>query len=110
MAHFEDHCSDCELILGNRHEEVNHWIDELFRQFGPSHRKFRHHEDGVNQAQRKFGGDAWKAAVVHIVRDCGYVPKETDYLQPSGLRSTSPAMNFADRVMHELVRLKDIYS
>jgi hypothetical protein len=31
MAHFNDHCRDCERMLGDKHENVNHWMDELFR-------------------------------------------------------------------------------
>ena|SRR5208337_3335826 len=79
MAHFEQHCRDCELILGERHESVNRWIDELFRQFGPRHRPYRHHWRGVRDAKEKFGEEGAKAAIVHIVRDCGDVPTARSY-------------------------------
>jgi hypothetical protein len=79
MAHFEQHCRDCELILGDRHEDVNRWIDELFRQFGADHRGYRHHWRGVQEAKRLFGEGGAKAAIVHIVRDCGDVPTARSY-------------------------------
>jgi hypothetical protein len=79
MAKSEEHCRDCERILGNKHEDVNRWMDELFRQYGPKHRKHRHCWAGVREAQRLFGDEGAKAAIVHIVRDCGSVPRQRDY-------------------------------
>ena len=79
MAKFEDHCRDCERILGNRYEDVNHWMDALFRQYGPAHRKHRHCWYGVGEAKRLFGAEGAKAAIVHIVRDCGGVPDRRTY-------------------------------
>lgn len=79
MAHFEQHCRDCKAILGNRHEDVNKWLDALFWKKGAGHRRYRHHSNGVRQAKELFGVEGAKAAVVHIVRDCGQVPRERDY-------------------------------
>ena len=79
MAKFEDHCRDCERILGNRCEEVNHWMDELFRQYGPKHRRHRHCWRGVREAKKLWGELGAKAAIVHIVRDCGGVPDQRTY-------------------------------
>jgi hypothetical protein len=79
MATFDQHCRDCERLLGDRHETVNHWMDEFFRKFGPHHRRFRHHWDGVREARVLFGDAGATAAIVHIVRDCGEVPKRRDY-------------------------------
>ena len=79
MAKHEDHCRDCELMLGDRHEEVNRWMDELFRKHGPNHRRHRHCWAGVREAKRLWGPDGARAAVVHIVRDCGAVPRARDY-------------------------------
>jgi len=81
MAHFDQHCRDCERLLGDRCENVNHWLDELFRTKGPKHRRVRHHWNGVWEAYRLFGDIGAKAAIVHIVRDCGAIPKERDYDQ-----------------------------
>lgn len=81
MAKFEEHCDDCMRLLGDRHPLVNRWIDELFKIHGPAHRRFRHCWDGVRQAEKLFGKEAAKAAIVHIIRDCGHVPKQRDYDQ-----------------------------
>jgi hypothetical protein len=79
MAKFDDHCRDCERILGNRCEEVNHWMDELFRQYGPKHRRHRHCWRGVREAKKLWGELGAKAAIIHIVRDCGGVPDQRTY-------------------------------
>jgi hypothetical protein len=79
MAKFEDHCRDCERILGSKCEDVNRWMDELFRQYGPRHRRHRHCWAGVRLALQLFGAVGAKAAVVHIVRDCGEVPSQRTY-------------------------------
>ena len=79
VAHFEQHCKDCEAILGARHEDVNRWLDCLFWKLGPRHRRARHHASGVKLAGEMFGPGGARAAVVHIVRDIGCVPGERDY-------------------------------
>ena len=79
MAKFDDHCRDCERLLGERYEHVNHWMDELFRQYGPRHRRHRHCWAGVREALRLYGEVGAKAAIVHIVRDCGAVPAQRTY-------------------------------
>lgn len=83
MAKYEDHCRDCERLLGSRHEAVNRWLDELFRQYGPKHRKHRHCWEGVRRAGLLFGSEGAKAAIVHIVRDCGAVPEQRTYDEQS---------------------------
>jgi hypothetical protein len=82
MASFEQHCRDCEAILGDRHEAVNGWLDSYFATLGSDHRRRSHHADGVREARELFGLEGAKAAVVHIVRDCGRVPQERDYDRP----------------------------
>jgi hypothetical protein len=80
MAHFKTHCLDCERLLNAPFENVNHWMDEGFRKYGPRHRFLRHHWDGVAEAAQRFGGlDAAEAAIVHIIRDCGHIPNVRDY-------------------------------
>src|SRR5208337_3226703 len=79
MAKYEDHCRDCERLLGDRHENVNRWMDELFRRYGPRHRRHRHCWHGVREAKRLFGEAGAKAAIAHIVRDCGAVPAQRAY-------------------------------
>lgn len=79
MAKFEDHCRDCERLLGSKHENVNRWMDELFRKYAANHRRHRHCWKGVREASHLFGPEGAKAAIVHIVRDCGAVPMQRDY-------------------------------
>ena len=81
MASFEEHCSDCERILGQRCENVNRWIDEEFKRFGPLHRFSRHHSRGVQDAELKFGPWGRKAALVHILKDCGHIPTARDWAE-----------------------------
>lgn len=66
-------------MLGNRHENVNRWMDELYKTFGPRHRRHRHCWKGVREARSIFGEQGAKAAIVHIVRDCGGVPSQRTY-------------------------------
>jgi hypothetical protein len=94
MAPLYQHMKDCERFLGAPYEEVNRWMDEFYATAGPKHRKFRHHWAGVHEAERLFGRDGAKAAIVHILRDCRNVPKAEDYdsgaADALGLRSAWP--------------------
>lgn len=75
MAIFEEHCKDCERLIGDRCEEVNLWMDLAFRVYGPRHRFDRHHWAGVDKAEELFGAIGRKAAIVHILKDCGHIPR-----------------------------------
>ncbi len=79
MASFKEHCQDCERLLSDRCEKVNSWLDEKFRQFGPLHRFARHHWRGVDEAGKLFGEIGRKAAIIHILKDCGWVPSARDW-------------------------------
>lgn len=79
MASFKEHCRDCERLLGDPCEAVNRWMDEMHSKFGPLHRHVRHHTRGIEEAERKFGLLGKKAAMVHILKDCGRIPKPRDY-------------------------------
>jgi hypothetical protein len=79
MASLSQHNSDCERFLGQSFENVNRWIDEYFTQYGPTHRKFRHHREGVEQARDLFGDRGSVAAAIHILRDCRHIPRKQDY-------------------------------
>lgn len=74
MAHFNDHCRDCMDLLGDRCENVNRWMDAEFKRFGPLHRFARHHTSGIAEAEELFGVLGRRAALVHILRDCGHIP------------------------------------
>jgi hypothetical protein len=79
MASLSQHNSDCERFLGESFESVNRWIDEYFVQYGPNHRKFRHHREGIEQARDLFGDRGAVAAAIHILRDCRHIPRKQDY-------------------------------
>jgi len=79
MASFEEHCQDCERLLGDRHEKVNMWMDAMFNRFGPLHRFVRHHTRGVREARGLFGFEGGQAATIHILKDCGYIPTPRDW-------------------------------
>lgn len=76
MPSLEQHCQECQEKLGNRFEEVNLWLDELFAAMGPKHRDVRHHQGGVEEVRKKWGDLAAEAAKLHIIADIGYVPTE----------------------------------
>ena len=81
MATFEEHCQDCEHLLGNRCEEVNRWLDKLFVKFQEKHRFARHHTRGIDEAQTLFGEIGRKAAMIHILKDCGHIPTGQDWAE-----------------------------
>ena len=68
---FEDHCKECINKLGKPYEEVHRWLDALAGQspWGMKHRKFRHHEEGLNIIEEMFGKEARRAGYLHIVSD-----------------------------------------
>ena len=74
MASFQDHCADCEAALGERFEEINLWLDELFITYGSGHRPIRHNAAAIERIRTKHGDKAAEAAKIHILRDCGAVP------------------------------------
>ena len=79
MAKFNEHCMDCEKILGEKCEDVNRWMDELYAKYAANHRRHRHCWKGVREAKHLWGERGMKAAIIHIVRDCGEVPNQRDY-------------------------------
>jgi len=79
MAKWEEHCEDCDRELGERFEEVNSWLDELFEFVGSDHRDIRHNEKGVEKVREMWGDRAAQAAEIHIRRDeHGGIPKVDD--------------------------------
>jgi hypothetical protein len=71
MATTEEHCRDCLRELAERFEFVHEWLDELQPEYGPMHRPFRHHTEGVERVRAKWGDRAARAAEIHIRRDTG---------------------------------------
>jgi len=82
MAYYEVHCADCKRELGEEFQEVNTWLDEYFKDFGPDHRPLRHHDVAIEKVREKWGDRAAQAAEIHIKRDShGKIPKfEEEFL------------------------------
>ena len=83
MAAFEDHCRECKQKLGDRYEEVNRRIDQFAHypdmEFLSRHRQFLHHEEGIEYFRMSLGEKAGEAAKLHVLRDCGHIPRAMDY-------------------------------
>lgn len=79
MASLAQHNNDCLKFLGEPFENVNRWVDEYFAQYGPTHRRFRHHREGIEEARALFGDRGATAAAIHILRDCRQIPQKKDY-------------------------------
>jgi hypothetical protein len=110
MASLAQHNSDCLKLLGESFENVNRWMDEYFNQYGPTHRKFRHHREGIEEARQLFGDRAAKAAAIHVLRDCRQIPRKQDYdlgyVDPLGLKrswSTAAYIKYSQEDFESLV-------
>ena len=83
MATFEEHCHECLTKLGDRCEEVNRRLDQFAHypdmEFLSRHRKFLHHVEGIEYFRRRYGKIGAEAARLHVLRDCGHIPKAQDY-------------------------------
>jgi hypothetical protein len=84
--------------LGESFENVNIWMDEYFAQYGPTHRRFRHHREGIEQARELFGEQGAVAAAIHILRDCRHIPRKEDYelgrVDALGLKANWPLASY----------------
>ena len=110
MASFAQHTQDCRRFLGADFAEVNRWIDQYFETYGPSHRKFLHHREGVEQAREIFGDSGAIAAAIHILRDCRHIPSKQDYdlgyVDALGLKkhwSTAAYIKYSDQEFESVV-------
>jgi len=68
------HCEDCEKVLGKPFKKVHEWLDEFAKKYPPplyleTHRRFRHHDKGIQEVIKKWGYYAGQAAKLHIIRD-----------------------------------------
>ena len=68
---FEEHCQESLATFGEAFEAVHRWLDEFAGQpgVGMRHRRFRHHQAGVDEVRRLFGEAAAEAARAHIAAD-----------------------------------------
>jgi len=83
MAKFEEHCEDCVKELGEPFKEVHSWLDELASPLGGcSHRRERHHLEGIEKIRSMWGDKAAEAGKIHILKDLffwGEVPSKDEY-------------------------------
>ena len=92
MHSFEQHCENSVRLFNEPFKQVHAFLDEFARQrgIGVRHRKFRHHEAGIEEVRRRWGDKAAEAARAHIIADLrmdlwaeGYMPipkDEQDYV------------------------------
>lgn len=79
-------------------EEVNRRIDQFAHYPNPEtlagHRKFLHHLEGAEYFEKVYGYEGRRAALEHIIQDCGAVPSMEDY-----------ALGFVDMYGHRAYNL-----
>ena len=99
MSDFENHCQECQEILGQRFEQVHIWLDELMyddsikQKYKSRHRKFRHNRKGIEEVRKMRGDEAAKDAEIHTrtdLRGDGWpdeepIPKDTREYDQTGL-------------------------
>jgi len=69
MPHFQVHCDECEQKLGAPFPEVHQWMDELHKDYGARHRRFRHTLEGIEEVRKQWGDLAADAARLHLLAD-----------------------------------------
>lgn len=94
MASYEEHCEDCEKILGHQWCVVHRWLDEMYK-YDPGnlmHRAYRHHAEGINKVKEMWGEEAALAAEIHIRRDfpgLDRIPTVKDWEDPQNMIKNS---------------------
>ena len=91
MASWKQHAEDCHEILGNHWGVVHKWLDEYAKIYWPAkvHRVHRHHREGIEEARKKWGDDAAKAAMIHILTDEGKIMSIEDIHNEYGVEMES---------------------
>ena len=71
MPYLEQHCEESERLFRNPFREVHIWLDAYAgtKEYGFSHRKKRHHMEGIQTVKELFGETASLAARQHIISD-----------------------------------------
>jgi hypothetical protein len=84
MASRKQHCKETLEKLGKDWNEVHAWLDGLAcvsGQLNINHRRWRHHDEGVEEIREMYGDEAALAAVIHIERDFGRVPTKEEVMK-----------------------------
>jgi predicted RNA-binding Zn-ribbon protein involved in translation (DUF1610 family) len=79
MASRDEHCAVDVRHLGEAFLNVHIWLDAFFKTEGATHRKHRHHWEGIEAARILFGDQGAMAARLHIMLDMGHVPKQSEW-------------------------------
>ena len=68
---FEEHCEESIAFFGSAFVQVHQWLDEFAGKpgIGMKHRRFRHHEAGMEEVRGMWGDQAALAAKLHIQSD-----------------------------------------
>lgn len=89
MSDIKQHCRDCIELLGKEFYEIHRWLDQYVKLFPIGsyqdyHRSFLHNSYGIEIIKVKWGGEAERAAKIHLARDfddqapIGRLPKLTN--------------------------------
>jgi hypothetical protein len=83
MGSQQQHCREDIARFGRAYPEVHQLLDQFAHfpdmRFLSRHRKFLHHEEGIEYVRMRWGEEAGKAALQHVITDCGHVPAMVDY-------------------------------
>ena len=84
MPSREQHCSeDLAIGLSREYPEIHKLLDQFAHypdmKFLREHRKFLHHQEGIDYVTMRYGHEAGLAAKQHVISDCGHVPNAVNY-------------------------------
>lgn len=83
MASREQHLTYDLVKFGKEYPEVHRILDQFSHypdmKFLKRHRKFLHHEEGIEYITLRYGVEAGASARLHVQVDCGHVPHAIDY-------------------------------
>lgn len=65
------HMKRSKILFGKEYKEVHEWLDDFALMYGRDHRVYRHNMRGVQWIVKKYGAEAGKVAMLHILDD-GY--------------------------------------
>lgn len=89
MPSREQHCAADvhHLKLSRSYPEVHRLLDQFAHypnwEFLRRHRKFLHHQEGIDYIRMRWGEEAAQSATQHVIDDCGHVPSAADYYNGS---------------------------
>lgn len=84
MPSLQEHCTADKKAFDKEYPEVHQLLDQFAHfpdwEFLKRHRKFLHHEEGIEYVTLRLGEEAGKSARLHVEMDCeGHVPKAIEY-------------------------------